>query len=313
MKRLTLLILAFVILVFLCILLIIPGAVNKTNKVTVQVPETVVIRHMAMKAGWTKWWPDQKGVNKIDSSSFTFKGVHFRIDKNTFTSIFVTITDGTNTFPSVINLATGENLVSEITWNFTYPTSRNPVKRFLKFERSKELGQLTAELLNHFKNFVEDEKNVYGLDIQYSKVQDSVVATTRMVSSQYPTTKEVYGMVKTLTDFVQQNQIAKNGSPMLNVTQIDDNQYHVMVAVPALRSVKAPNNIQFNRMVLGNILISEVRGGQNTVNKAFTQLKHFIEDSRHTTPAIPFQVLVTNRLTEPDTTKWITRVYFPIL
>jgi hypothetical protein len=86
-----------------------------------------------------------------------------------------------------------------------------------------------------------------------------------------------------------------------------------MVAVPTVRRVPAPENIQFNRMVLGNILISEVKGGQNTVNTAFTQLKQFIEDSRHTTPAIPFQVLVTNRQTEPDTAKWVTKVYFPIL
>jgi hypothetical protein len=30
------------------------------------------------------------------------------------------------------------------------------------------------------------------------------------------------------------------------------------------------------------------------------------------TPAIPYQSIITNRLTETDTTKWITKIYQPI-
>ena len=30
-------------------------------------------------------------------------------------------------------------------------------------------------------------------------------------------------------------------------------------------------------------------------------------------PAIPFESLITNRLEEPDTSKWVTKIYYPFL
>ncbi|HCL84759.1 MAG TPA: hypothetical protein DIC22_12330, partial [Chitinophagaceae bacterium] len=69
----------------------------------------------------------------------------------------------------------------------------------------------------------------------------------------------------------------------------------------------------YRRMVPGNFLCAEVKGGPFTVNEAVKQLDFFLQDHNKTQIAIPFQQLITNRLSEPDTSKWITRVYLPVV
>ena len=63
---------------------------------------------------------------------------------------------------------------------------------------------------------------------------------------------------------------------------------------------------------MGNILTGEVKGGTYTINQAEMELKNFVTDFKRISPAIPYQSLITNRLQEKDTTKWITKLYYPI-
>ena len=313
MKKLFYLAAAFIAVLFLFIILIIPGEVTESKRITARVPDAVILNHLVMKKGWLKWWPNKNGINSKDSSTFTYKGITFRIDNNTFTKVNLTVTDGNVRLPSVIHITPRADGAAQITWSFTYPTSNNPIKRFLRFERSRELASYTGELLGKFRDFVEDVENVYGLHIQYAKVQDSLVVTTKTISQEYPDTREIYHMIGELRNYTRKHQIDKGGLPMLNVTQSAKKEYHIMVALPVLRRAPATDGIAFKQMVLGNILVAEVRGGSNTVNQALSQLNHFIQDNEHTSPAIPFQVLLTDRTAEPDSSKWITRLYFPIL
>jgi hypothetical protein len=63
----------------------------------------------------------------------------------------------------------------------------------------------------------------------------------------------------------------------------------------------------------GNILITEVKGGQNEITNAYKQIQNYVSDYNRSAPAIPFESLVTDRRKEPDSSKWITRIYYPVI
>ena len=65
-------------------------------------------------------------------------------------------------------------------------------------------------------------------------------------------------------------------------------------------------------MVPGNILVSEIKGGDYSAREALREMHQFMTDNNMSSPAIPFQSLVTNRMEEPDTLKWITKIYYPV-
>ncbi len=99
---------------------------------------------------------------------------------------------------------------------------------------------------------------------------------------------------------------------MLNIAMIDSNHIETTVAIPVNKEIKDNGSIRFKRMFPGNILTAEVKGGMNTVEEGFRQLNNYVSDHQLVPPAISFQSLVTDRLTEKDSLKWITKLYYPI-
>ena len=43
------------------------------------------------------------------------------------------------------------------------------------------------------------------------------------------------------------------------------------------------------------------------------QMEQYVSDHKYVRIAIPFQSLVTDRMNEPDSSKWITKIYYPIM
>ena len=69
---------------------------------------------------------------------------------------------------------------------------------------------------------------------------------------------------------------------------------------------------ELKKMILGNVIKAEIIGGIHTVNKGEDELFNYLNDYNRSSPAIPFQELVTNRIEEKDSLKWITNLYYPV-
>jgi hypothetical protein len=63
----------------------------------------------------------------------------------------------------------------------------------------------------------------------------------------------------------------------------------------------------------GNIFVCEVKGGPYSIDKATRQVQYYMSDHQRAAPAIPFQSLITDRRNETDTSKWITKIYYPVI
>jgi len=100
---------------------------------------------------------------------------------------------------------------------------------------------------------------------------------------------------------------------MLNVTEINEYQYQITVALPINKTIPTEGTTTINKMPKGdNLLVMDVKGGQNTINNALSQLKIYMKDHRLVSPAMPYQSLITDRSVEKDTSKWVTKIYYPI-
>jgi hypothetical protein len=120
-------------------------------------------------------------------------------------------------------------------------------------------------------------------------------------------------MIRDLRKYIAQNNAIEKNSPMLNVLKFDSSHYEAMTAIPVDRAL-TPTNEFAPKFLLkgGNILEVQVQGGPTTIENGLKELENYRSDYRFTSPAIPYQLLVTDRMKEADTTKWITRLYYPV-
>jgi ABC-type spermidine/putrescine transport system permease subunit I len=65
-------------------------------------------------------------------------------------------------------------------------------------------------------------------------------------------------------------------------------------------------------MVKGSFMVTEVLGGDSTISKASHNMEQYFQDFRRTSMAMNFTMLVTDRQLQPDSSKWITKLYHPV-
>lgn len=95
----------------------------------------------------------------------------------------------------------------------------------------------------------------------------------------------------------------------------ENKSYEAIFNNPILYSKTVQNSERFiiKKMVAGKILISEIKGGSGNAEAGIKILESYMDDYHLTSPAISFQSLVTDRQKEKDSSKWVTKIYYPIM
>ncbi|RKR80787.1 hypothetical protein BDD43_0921 [Mucilaginibacter gracilis] len=301
--------LAAVVLValILSIYFLIPVSLSQSQVVIIKTSEIHAFQFLTNKTHWAKWWPGRRVADSI----YNFNNGTYDIQKFTNSGATLNIKRNDYNVPSQIVFIAANKESVKITWNTVQVASPNPIARLQQYFVEKQLNRDIKNILTGLKTFLEDDRNVYGIDVKLAKVKDSVILATTQVFAKYPTTTQVYELVGKLQQQAKLKNIKVQGAPMLNVHQ-SGTTFETMVGMPVSSEFKASAGFLMNKMVLGNILEAEVKGGPNTVNAARIALENYRKDYGLISPAIPYQTLVTNRLSQPDTSKWITKLYYPI-
>ncbi len=302
------------LLVFIAILALgwvyffVPSSVISSADIVMHAPTGRVSDLIAQQKQWARWWPTAP-----TPAGYTFNGNRYS----------VAISEGnviqTETADKYATVSTGRMLLAlktmdstAIEWTIENKLSSNPFKKLVQYYGSNTLDKDLQSILNSLKDFAQRQDNIYGMFIEHGHVTDTVLVATRKTFDHYPTTSEIYTMVDKLKAYIKAENASETNSPMFNA-QNNGTSYDVMVGIPTSRLLAGKGDIELKRMVKGNIVWGQVKGGMHTVEEAFRQLENYKYDYRLTSPAIPFALLITDRTKEQDSTKWVTKVFAPVL
>lgn len=193
-------------------------------------------------------------------------------------------------------------------WSSSSPSSLNPLKRVIQYENAKSIKRDMAVFLDTLASFLGKKENIYGIDVKGGLLKDTEMVTTRWSRSVYPGTADIYEKIGLLRKYIAAQGAREIDYPMLNVTRSKNDSFEIMVAVPVNKRLAGTPVIIPKQFVSWKTMEAEVRGGAATVENAMWQLRYYVTDYRHTFMSIPFQSLVTERIREPDTLQWVTRV-----
>ena len=259
---------------------------------------------------WKKWWPGKVVVNAAnDSSLFEYNGCAYKITEKRFSSLIVSITEHDTKFISeLMFIPIAIDSVTMIWSSKSFQGGMNLNDKTTKINKDLET------IMGAIQVFYATESNIYGLQIEKKHVVDSMLISTSVQLNTYPTTVVIYSMIDKLKSFAKANNAKEAGYPMLNIYKTDSIHYKAQVALPIDKKLQDKGDIHYRWMLGGgNILISEVKGGTYCINKALGEMEKYVTDYGRVSPAIPFQSLVTDRTVESDTSKWVTKLYWPVM
>jgi hypothetical protein len=201
----------------------------------------------------------------------------------------------------------------KVFWFSNFPhTSFSPTVKLKQWSQYNEVKTKMDDALSKFQHYVSNNENIYGTRIVETSTKDTLLLTTRFSSSSLPSNELIYSNINKLRAYANAKGAQASGSPMLNISTTDSSIFNCMVALPVNKIVDGNNTISFVRMVPGHFLTTTVTGGPYTIKNAHRMMDQYFKDFNRVTMAIPFEYLVTDRLKDTDTSKWVTRIYGPV-
>ncbi|MES2850399.1 MAG: hypothetical protein V4685_15175 [Bacteroidota bacterium] len=287
----------------------IPNIISVKRSVIININSPALQRKISDIRNWGEWWPGEK-----NSAKLILNGNAYSIQEKTTNLIFISISNPSATIKSSLSFSTVARDSSNIQLYTQIPTSYNPVKRTAIFFASRQLQQDFDLLLKSLKSHYSTIANVYGIDIKRELVKDSSLIFTSASFKNYPTNEEIYSLINKLRGYINDQSAVPTDSPMLNVRREGSSVYVTKVAIPVNKMLDSKGDITYKWMLpKGNILTADIKGGRQKVDSAFVCIENYIEDNYMNSPAIPYYSLITNRIAEKDSSKWITRIYYPII
>lgn len=313
MNRLLIALIMGIVIVLVLPYLYIPSTIRKSMLAIIPANQKTAQTFLQDDSRWAAWWPANNTATPDSvAGSYYFNGHSFRSGKKYMSGLDLITdynTDPTKCLWTIIPIGTDS---VKILWEYELETSNNPIKRMRQRRNTRQLQMDMAVILQQLASFLSDENSTYGIKVNKTTVTDTLLVTTKATFNNEPDAASVYGLINQLQQYVTKAGATATNPPMLNRRKIDSAHTEVMLALPVNKELKSSGNIVFKRMVRGKLLTTEVQGGPGTVNNALRLLENYLVDHRYESPAMHFESLVTDRIQQADTSKWVTRIYYPV-
>ena len=299
-------------IVVIIIYFFLPGSVSFNQQVIIHGNVTNATRFLSEESQWHKWWPQNIKSGNDSSGQLLYDSYKYAINWKLLSGDSVKIENETTFINSLLNIIPLQGDTLKIQWDGQSPKTLNPFKKFHNYREQARVRKNIVDILGSMKLFLENNDAIYGTHIDQIMVKDTLLIARKLNSSSYPTTSEIYHAIGELREYIRKEGAVETHYPMLHISK-EMGVYENMIAIPISKAITGNNIFKLKRMIPGKILITEVRGGQSTNDLALKKIENYMEDYQLLSPALPFQSLVTDRSKEPDSSKWITMIYYPVM
>jgi hypothetical protein len=313
MKKMIAVLVSLVAVFCIGVYVFIPAKLSMASSTVIAVTDNGADRFITHANNWAKWW-GYDSLHTVSSTSnlYVLNGSAFRMTHAFYKSADIHISHKDLELESKLMMIPLHMDSTAVEWKSEVSTSPNPFTRFMQYLEVKSIKKNMDQVLETLKRFLSKNENVYGISIERTSIKDTAFISTKSVFKTYPTTPQVYGLIKTIQDFAAKNNVKQTDAPIYNIMLVENGLYQLMAAIPVDRQLPDNNTFSSKRMVRGSFMVTEVVGGEHTVEKASQSLKQYFSDYRKTSMAINFTMLITDRMLQPDTSKWITKLYQPV-
>lgn len=300
-----------IVLLLVFTYLFIPSEIKINKEFVVKARQSTVSRNLFSNEGWNSWLDDNTKAPGFEIQNVVFTNFKKLDENNATLTIYA---NHKQQYNSTISITNTENNNCIISWNLILPKAVNPFTKLKLYWQAQTIKKSIDIVSQKFQAYIEDVKKVYGFATRITTLQDSCMISTKGLTNQYPSVTDIYVKIEKLEQYATQNKARITNYPMLNIHKVDDASYSFMVALPINKRLANNAEILYKQMLPnGNFLCSDsIYGGFQKIDNLFYQFEKYRKDYNLMSPAIPFQSLITDRRKEADTTKWITKFYYPI-
>jgi len=308
MKKL--LIVVFVLIALTAVVsLVLPSEQNISQSVVVDCPIEAPTRLVSDPAKWSAWWPGQQLNDSVCSSGQTL----FQVQKILLNGFQAQTSRGS--LPGFVdfNFFMAANGGTQFNINGIYRFSSNPFTKALQYISMMDTKKTIRNFMQQVEANFSNVEKVYGFNIERKQLVHTTYISLKHPFDHLPSVVEIDSLVKELKQYIATEQGREMDAPIMNVYPGESKAFEAMVAIATDRELPSTNRFLLKNMVRnGYVMVAEVKGGPQVIDSCKKELENYVQDYRKSSPAIPFQQMISDRVKEKDSTRWITRLFYPV-
>jgi effector-binding domain-containing protein len=205
---------------------------------------------------------------------------------------------------------------TQVTWNFVspapYPIVRWISVMMIKPEVEKSYVQ-GLEKLNEITMNMKPKPKFKTGEVKITEVTSMMAVGIKVESGMVNMGEIMGGSYGKLTAFIQQSGAEMAGMPFAIWYQWEDTAKFVYeCAMPVATKVKAEGEFHFFNTYQGKVATVEHWGDYTSSGVSWTSVMSYVEANQLEANGEPYEVYMTDPAAEPDPSKWLTVLYFPV-
>lgn len=308
MKKLLIVVFALIALVAVLGLLL-PSEQKIAHSVVVDCPVEAPTRLVSNSAKWSAWWPGKQ----LNDTAYTSGQTLFQIQKVLLNGFQAHTQRGSLQGMLDFNFFLAANGGTQFNINGAYRLSSNPFKRVLEYVSLVDTKNTLQDFIQKIEANFSDVEKLYGFKIERKQLVHTAYISLKQPFDHQPSVPEIDSLVKEVKQYIASQQGREMDAPIMNIYRGETSPFEAMVAIATDRELPSTNRFLLKNMVRnGYVMVAEVKGGPQVIDSCKKELENYVLDYRKSSPAIPFQQMITDRAKEKDSSKWITKLFYPV-
>lgn len=306
-KILFILIICIVVIILIIPIIFIPAKIKIASIGYITQPLEAINRQVSNKSLFTHFNINDKNTFVVNNQPFQLLDIHFLGSDFTTSTQYKNIQlNGSVRF--IFLKKDSVVLINEC----SFYKSNNPLVQYIQYFRALQFKKIQDKIVQELATLLSSSEFLYGVKIKHTLVQHDLYLSYNFNHNGIPSTELLYSKIDGLKKYILQQNGVILTPPMVNFSLLTNNRYRVMIAFATNVIIKESTDYKFKKMIKGNLLEAVVIGDNKKIKDAEENLHNYVFEKHLISPAVPYQILITNRIAEKDSTRWVTKLNFPI-
>lgn len=331
MKVLKKILIAILVLVLILVgvAYLLPKEVKVERSAVINAPPEVVFEQINTLKNWEIWspWhaidPDMQITYSSTASGegayYEWKSANKQVGDGKLTilksypvdSILVEMDFGEQGVATVSYLFEKVDDGTKVTWTMVSDMGMNPINRYMGLMMDNMVGESFEKGL---ENLEEASKNApqAGFIVEEKVIPEQKYIAYYAKSSMEEMPQKMGEAFGALMKFMQDNDLQATGAPFTIYLDYDETETTFECGIPVAEDVETSGDIGMRNMASADALMTIHKGAYENLGETYNKFMKWVKENDKNVTGTAIEIYLTDPQAEPDTSKWVTEVYFPL-
>jgi len=205
--------------------------------------------------------------------------------------------------------------VTTVTWAMNINMGMNPIGRVLGLFMDRMIGPDFDKGLESLKQVCESipDPKQYPIEIEYMKIPSQSIYSIKDSAVTFELGDKFAELFVEISTHVAITGAEVTGQPIAIWHKYDPSAKHIIeAAIPVAITGESEGRVQAGSIAEGNVVRAVHIGSYQSAAQSYEVLYEYIADNGYVKAGATWEQYMTDPVSQPDTSKWITHIYLPV-